>query len=154
MVSSTDGQWRRLAALAGMLGSEHDGERANAARLATQELRRLGLTWSELIARAFSLVKVKPQAKPKDGDYWAQQNEFQWEEEARKPRQSPGQRSSRRGNINLWDWVVQANQRREQLSNWDVRFVQTFLDIGPKCQATEAQWRQVERISEKLELAA
>lgn len=44
----------RLARLAGMLGSTFDGERANAAALATRELQRAGLTWSAVIERAFA----------------------------------------------------------------------------------------------------
>jgi hypothetical protein len=38
-----------LAKLCGMFGSEHDGERATAARLADQHVRRLGLSWPDVI---------------------------------------------------------------------------------------------------------
>ena len=41
---------KRLAALLGMLGSTSSGERDNAARLAEQLRRRLGLTWEDLLA--------------------------------------------------------------------------------------------------------
>jgi hypothetical protein len=41
---------KRLAKLLGMLGSNSDGERANAARMADQLVRGLGLTWSDIIA--------------------------------------------------------------------------------------------------------
>jgi hypothetical protein len=38
-----------LARICGMFGSDHDGERAAAARLADQHIKRLGLSWSEVI---------------------------------------------------------------------------------------------------------
>jgi hypothetical protein len=40
----------RLAQLCGMFGSDHEGERANAAALADRLLRQLGLTWSDVLA--------------------------------------------------------------------------------------------------------
>jgi hypothetical protein len=39
----------RLAKLCGLFGSDHDGERANAARLADQLIREPGLTWPDVI---------------------------------------------------------------------------------------------------------
>jgi hypothetical protein len=38
-----------LTKLCGMFGSDHDGERAAAARLADQHIKRLGLSWHEVI---------------------------------------------------------------------------------------------------------
>lgn len=43
--------WSRLSKLAGMLGSPHDGERLNAARLLDAALRRDGLTFGDLAKR-------------------------------------------------------------------------------------------------------
>jgi hypothetical protein len=40
---------RRLARLCGMLGSDHAGERANAAKLATDLIHQAGLIWSEVL---------------------------------------------------------------------------------------------------------
>jgi hypothetical protein len=39
----------RLAQILGMLGSAHDGEVLNAARLADQFVRQLGMTWADVI---------------------------------------------------------------------------------------------------------
>jgi hypothetical protein len=39
----------KLVKLLGMLGSDHDGERAAAARLADQHRRKSGLTWGDLV---------------------------------------------------------------------------------------------------------
>jgi hypothetical protein len=40
----------RLVGILGMLGSDHDGERAAAAALASRLVREKGLSWSDLIA--------------------------------------------------------------------------------------------------------
>jgi hypothetical protein len=57
-ITLTRADRERLAKIAGMLGSAHDGERAAAALKATKLLSGLGLNWPELIA----LVPVKPEA--------------------------------------------------------------------------------------------
>src|SRR5262245_64972779 len=44
----------RLAKLLGMLGSDHDGERASAARKADQLVREHGLRWPDVIASSSS----------------------------------------------------------------------------------------------------
>ena len=57
----------RLAKVASLLGSSHDGERSAAAYRATEILRELGLTWRELVERACA---EPPQARiepPEEG---------------------------------------------------------------------------------------
>jgi hypothetical protein len=49
----------RLVKLLGMLGSQHDGERANAAQLVEQHRAALGLTWDELIIPAVAHVMAR-----------------------------------------------------------------------------------------------
>jgi hypothetical protein len=46
----TDAERQRLAAILGMLGSEHQGERDAAALQAEAFRRKHGLTWAELLA--------------------------------------------------------------------------------------------------------
>jgi hypothetical protein len=48
-VLMTENDKARLARVLGMLGSEHDGERANAALTAEKIRRQLGTTWEELL---------------------------------------------------------------------------------------------------------
>jgi hypothetical protein len=45
-----DATRERLAKLLGLLGSEHDGERATAGRMASDLVRQHRLTWAELLA--------------------------------------------------------------------------------------------------------
>lgn len=125
-----------------MLGSDHDGERATAARLATLELRRLGLTWAELIGKAFQAPKEAPREEPAD-----------WRRAYQRPpgrSYTAGRRSHTQGGLDLWDFVRYADSRRDQLGTWDKAFIDTFINIGAKCTATDGQWRQVFRIAEQL----
>jgi hypothetical protein len=39
----------RLVKLLGLLGSDNDGERSNAARMAYLQIRRLGVSWDEVL---------------------------------------------------------------------------------------------------------
>ena len=52
---------RRLAKLCGLLGSDHDGERASAALMATKLLKMNDMTWSDLVHRAMLPVPVAPE---------------------------------------------------------------------------------------------
>ena len=45
-----DDQRERLTRLCGMFGSDYEGERANAARMADELLRRHGVTWADVLA--------------------------------------------------------------------------------------------------------
>lgn len=54
----------RLGKLLGMLGSEHEGERSAAAAAADRKLRELGLTWEQLVARAFHVASPPGQPRP------------------------------------------------------------------------------------------
>jgi hypothetical protein len=54
----------RLARLLGMVGSAHDGEALNAARLADKVVRSLGLTWTEVLAPSPELVLASSGPNP------------------------------------------------------------------------------------------
>jgi len=48
----------RLAKLLGMIGSAHDGEALNAARLADKVVREAGLTWMEILGKPVVTARV------------------------------------------------------------------------------------------------
>ena len=186
-MSSQDGH-HKLRAIIGMLGSDHDGERANAARLATAELRRLGLTWADLVNRAFGQAPPRPQpaqqqpsypqagagfanafqwpnwqtaAQPRADAATAQQQAFRdrqrgsWEQPP--PRQrtySASRRTSSRDGYRLWDLVRFASLHGQRLSRWENDLLATFLAYGPNCAASEAQWKHLLLIAEKLNVKA
>lgn len=56
----------RLAKIAGMFGSDHDGERAAAAQLADRLVRQAGLTWPDVI-RPYTNVKPAPEPRRNPG---------------------------------------------------------------------------------------
>ncbi len=43
-------EWPKLARVLGMLGSSHDGEVLNAARIAERMVREAGLSWDQVVA--------------------------------------------------------------------------------------------------------
>jgi hypothetical protein len=54
----------RLARLLGMLGSSHDGEVANAGRLADRLVRGAGLSWSDVLTPQIEHHRRKPDPEP------------------------------------------------------------------------------------------
>lgn len=63
----------RMSKLAALLASDHEGERAAAALLASQHLRSLGLDWGDLVQLAFqprlpALVEFPPPRRSASGD--------------------------------------------------------------------------------------
>lgn len=138
-------QITRLRALCGMLSAATDGERATAAMMATRHLKTMGLTWAELVDRAFEVPQQQPQVGPRyDGPRPKQSNrlrEYQgitsanamqvmmaWIDEAelltdRDREFIRGAQKQRAGSVGFtrrqWDWVIDILiriQRRAQQS--------------------------------------
>jgi hypothetical protein len=61
-------QLDRLIKVLGLLGSNHDGERAAAANLATSILKKHGATWGDLISRRNNDRPRPPPPPPPRGD--------------------------------------------------------------------------------------
>jgi hypothetical protein len=61
----------RLTRLLGMLGSDFDGEVANAGRLADRLVRAAGLTWDDIVGPALPPPDHEPAADPVRGDWRA-----------------------------------------------------------------------------------
>jgi hypothetical protein len=59
----------RLAKLCGLLGSEHEGERAAAALKADRLVRECGLTWEQIIARPAAFRASAVSASPAVSDH-------------------------------------------------------------------------------------
>ncbi len=59
----------RLESMLGMLGSNHVGERDNAAKLIAQFLQRRGLTWPDVLARHAAGDDGKPETRPNQA-FW------------------------------------------------------------------------------------
>jgi hypothetical protein len=63
---------QRLVRLLGMLGSAHDGEVANAGRMADRLIREHGLTWSQIIAPTPSATLTPLSREPATALEWRQ----------------------------------------------------------------------------------
>lgn len=67
----------RLAKLLGMMGSAHDGEALNAARMAHTLVRQAGMTWEDVLRKVGTLVLPAPRPVPviwrrsRAGNPWA-----------------------------------------------------------------------------------
>jgi hypothetical protein len=68
----------RLVKLLGLTGSDHDGERANAAQLANRLVTGLGMTWADVITRP-ALAAPRSAASP-----WTGNDVNPWRPQARK----------------------------------------------------------------------
>ena len=96
----------RLAAILARLDSPFDGERAAAALLASRELRRVGLTWPDVLRPRLA---VPPPPMPPTPDHWDTRH---------------------------WRETLHECQRRMHLANdWERRFLATlghFAEPSPK----------------------
>lgn len=63
MSALAPGQADRLAKVLGLLGSDHDGERAAAALMATKIIRAAGLTWPDIVTPRPSAPPPPPPPK-------------------------------------------------------------------------------------------
>lgn len=114
MITQTDAT--RLAKICGMLGSNHDGERAAAALKADSMVRDLGLTWQDVIAPT---AVTRPAPPPKRRIDWldAQPHNLlplpiwtDWESEFLESVQY-------RSRISPKQWAI-ITRLREQASRW------------------------------------
>ena len=153
----------RLARIAGMLGSEHEGERATAAQMASATLKAMGLTWSEVIRRGLSAA-----ASPQAHQGHAPANETQapnsdqgysqsWGHQARRDDRGAREwrvRTRERNGVPAWKWVNELLKHEGRLSDWDRQFLQCLRDMGKMTRKnlilTTAQWRYVDSIAERI----
>ena len=153
----------KLARIAGMLGSEHEGERATAAQMASDMLKAMGLTWSEVIRRGLSAATSR---QAHEGQ--APANETQapssnrgysgsWAHQARRDDRDARQRRARtqeRNGVPAWKWVDELLKHEERLSGWDRQFLQCLRGLGKGARKdlalTTAQWACVESIAERI----
>jgi len=153
----------RLARIAGMLGSEHEGERATAARMASAMLKAMGLTWSEVIRRGLGAATSR---QVHQGDVPA--NEAQaprsnqgysdsWGHQARRDDWGARKRRARtreRNGVPAWKWVDELSKHEGRLSGWDRQFLQCLRGLGKRDRKelalTTAQWRCLESIAKRI----
>jgi hypothetical protein len=153
----------RLARIAGMLGSAHEGERATAARMASAMLKARGLTWAEVINRGLGAGTCRQahegQTPPNDtesstsdqgysGSWGHQSGRDDWGARERRSR-TPEHKG-----VPTRKWVHELLKQEGRLRSWDRQFLQCLQEMG-KCTRTDlplttAQWQCLESIAEKI----
>lgn len=132
----------RLIQLLGMLGSHHDGEILNAAKLAQRQLGAMGLTWEEFIQGSAG----EPAGPSKEDLAYAYQRGYRdGAEDTRKaslPQQPPSWQSLAR--------LIRDNHERN-VTDWEYGFVESFIERGWPT-PTEKQRKIFQRIAVKLDL--
>lgn len=133
---------KRMIALLGMLGSNHDGEVLNAARLAQRFLGEEGLTWEEYLTGHVGSSTNNGDQRYRDG-YADGYRKGLAEGHAQRPvRTTPMQ-----------TWVSFARELIEgyedDLNDWEQGFVSNYVSRGWG-QPTPKQRAVFERIAEKL----
>lgn len=125
---------RRFTQICGMLGSDHDGERASAAALATKMLKAAGLTWADILGQ---LVDKEP-GTPKDGEAKIKTRE--------------------RDGIEAFELIKFCFENRNKCeSDWDEEFVETLhravRRYGRNMLLSDKQWVQLFRIGNGIQKA-
>jgi hypothetical protein len=152
----------RLARIAGMLGSAHEGERATAAQMASAMLKAMGLTWTEVINRGLgAAIRQADQAHAPANETQAPSSDQgysgSWGYQARRDDWGARTRHARtreRNGVPAWKWVNGLLKQEWRLSDWDRQFLQCLRDLGKTARKdlalTAAQWSCVEAIAETI----
>lgn len=142
-------QKRRLIQLLGMLGSHHDGEVLNAAKLAQRQLGATGLTWEELING--------PAPEDHDPEAFAQAFEAGYQEGLKqgykKGYAAAEQALADQRSATSWPAFAQLllDEYNAGLNQWELGFVETFIEKGWD-EPTPRQQGVFERIARKFGL--
>ena len=153
----------RLARIAGMLGSAHEGERATAAQMASAMLKAMGLTWTEVINRGLGAGTCRQanegQAPPNDTQSTTSNQGYSgsWGHQARRDdwaaREGRARTPEHKG-VPTRKWVHELLKQEERLSSWDRQFLQCLQEMCKCTRAdlplTTAQWQSLESIAEKI----
>ena len=140
---------KRLIQLLGMMGSEHDGEILNAARLAQRLIGSEGLTWEEVLSSGNGKIsqddmQVLFNAGHKKG-YDEGYRRGLAEGHAKQPRAvQPG--------TSFVSWVrTLRDMYNDDLTDWEQGFVDSFIQRGWS-HPTPKQRAVFERIADKLDM--
>jgi hypothetical protein len=150
----------RLARIAGMLGSAHEGERAAAAKMASAMLKAMGLTWNEIIYRGLGAVSSRRthQGHAPANETQSPSSDQGYSESGRhQARRDWGARRVRtreHKGVPAWKWVDELLKHEGRLGSWDRQFLQCLRDLGKRAREdlalTAAQWQCLEFIAERI----
>jgi hypothetical protein len=139
---------KRLIQLLGMIGSNHDGEALNAARLAQRLIGSLGMTWDEVLASGdghisqddMQVLFTAGYRKGHDEGYRRGLAEGHAKPRARDPGTS------------FMSWVRNLRDvYNDDLTDWEQGFVESFIERGWS-HPTPKQRAVFDRIADKLDM--
>jgi hypothetical protein len=110
----------KLAAVLARLESPYDGERATAGLLASQMIRKAGLSWREVVDPPKAQARRQWQPPPEEPP----QDEMAW-----------------------WDMVTACLARPELLTDWECEFL---ISLSRRSSLTDKQRRVLERLHSAL----
>ena len=135
----------RLIQLLGMMGSAHDGEILNAARLAQRFIGGEGLTWEEVLTQK----SAGGNSGRVEGDRYRDGYSDGYHKGLAEGR---AQGSTVKKVVTWTGWSRFVMDRHEKnLSDWEQGFIESFISRG-WATPTPKQYKVFERIAEKLEL--
>ena len=138
----------KLVKLLGMMGSTHDGEVRNAAKLAQRLVAGLGLTWEQVFAGNGGYSEEKVAQLVKDSyDYGFEKGREQALNDRIRVPQKIGEQ------LGSWRYFTRTllDDYRPRLTPWELDFCEGFLDRGWPC-PTPKQQAVFEKIANKCNL--
>jgi hypothetical protein len=148
----------RLARIAGMLGSAHEGERATAAEMASAMLKAMGLTWSEVIRRGLSAA-TSDQAHQRHAPANETHPTSDRGSSGSRGHQARGgdwgsrdwrARTRERNGVPAWKWVDALWKQEGRLTDWDRQYLRCLRGLGKNLTLTTAQWSCIESIADSI----
>jgi len=118
-----------------MMRSDNDQERATAARLATSLIAEAGMTWTDVVTRVGLTSNASTPAPPSS-----------------RSRSRATSRTQVRNGVKAARAVKVLARARNRLTAWEGYYVDSLLCIGPELSLTEAQWRMIDVILNRLDI--
>jgi hypothetical protein len=140
---------KRLAQICEMLRSDNDNERAVAARMATDLLRRAEVTWTDVILGGGPQQPSKTGSAPSKSDpstAAGKATSGAWPDTGGQKTRASRATYSERLDAKK---IVTELLRRSTLSNWEKTFLNALVKQMPYSALTERQWKVVKDIALK-----
>jgi hypothetical protein len=141
---------KRLTQLLGMIGSNHDGEALNAARLAQRLIGSEGLSWDEVLNSGNGRISQEDMQTLFDAGFRKGHDDGYRRGLAEGHAKSVP--SAREPGTSFISWVRSLRDvYNDDLSNWEQGFVESFIARG-WAMPTPKQRAVFERIADKLDM--
>lgn len=139
----------KLIKVVGLLASTHDGERASAARMASDVLKAYGVSWEEVFRSAFEpgrMASVRVEQKAEE----RADTERTWMRERYQRHQRANPRYKVWNGVRCADILRALKAMPRNLADWDRAFIDQVIRKGcAKDGLTEKQWAVIIDLANK-----